>query len=84
MRVDFWQLSRLIFRAQQILDVPGPVPRGDAGLYLLARSLCEQLERMNPGIAGAAGFDYAVNTLQNLPSKLPRVPLAKGDDGEAQ
>lgn len=82
MRIDFWQLSRLIFRAQQVLSIPGRVPRGDAGLYLLSRSLCEQLERTNPGIAGETGFEYAVNTLQNLPSTLPRVPLDEAEPTE--
>jgi len=77
MRINPFQLALLVMRSGQVLSVPGPVPAGDAGLYLLARSLCEQLERTNPNIAQVAGFDYPLRVIEQLPSTLPRVPLAK-------
>jgi hypothetical protein len=82
MRINPFQLALLVMRSGQVLSVPGPIPQGDAGLYLLARSLCEQLERTNPGIAQAAGFDYPLQVIEQLPSKLPRVPLAKDKSKE--
>lgn len=84
MRINAFQMALLLMRSGQVLSVPGPVPAGDSGLYLLARSLCEQLERTNPGIADAAGFVYEIRALENLPSNLPRVPLADDDDYEVK
>lgn len=58
MKIDFWHLFGLVSRARQLVTLePGDLPKGDAFLYLIARSLCEQLERTNKGIATAAGFD---------------------------
>lgn len=58
MKIDFWHLMMLVSRVRQLVTIePGFLPKGDAFLYLIARSLCEQLERTNKGIANAAGFD---------------------------
>jgi hypothetical protein len=36
---------------------PKGLPKGDAGLYVLARSLAEKLERSNPGMAESLSYD---------------------------
>lgn len=77
MRIDFFRLTRLIFQIQNLLSAKQSIPKGDAGLYLLLRSICEQLESTNSGIAAAAGFDYSVLTLQNLPAPPPRMAGAR-------
>jgi hypothetical protein len=80
MKIDFWRLSRLILQAQQLLSAQQTIPKGDAGLYLVLRYLCEQLESTNPGIADAAGFDFALSVLRNLPGS-PWRP-GRDDPGE--
>jgi len=35
-------------------------------VYLFHRNLCEAMEVQQPGIAGDAGYDYAVGVLANL------------------
>jgi hypothetical protein len=57
MRLDYLQIINLVARVQGVLaNRTGPIPRGDVGLYLAARSLADQLERTNPNIAQAAGY----------------------------
>lgn len=76
MRIDFFRLSQLVWRAQRLLRAQQAIPKGDAGLYLILRSLLEQLERANPGIAGAAGFDFALSVLGNIPGDPWGLPTA--------
>lgn len=38
-------------------DWPQNLPKGDAGLYVLARVFVEKLEASNPGMAEAVGYE---------------------------
>jgi len=57
MRLDWLQVMTLISRVQAVLAARStPIPRGDLGLYIAARSLADQLERTNPNIAQLSGY----------------------------
>ena len=63
MKINWFYLMQLISRTRELVTLESSdLPKGDALLYLIARSLCEQLERTNKGIANAAGFDEPLSS----------------------
>jgi hypothetical protein len=53
------RLLTMLTRIGTILgnDFPANLPKGDAGLYVLARVFVEKLEASNPGLPQAVGYE---------------------------
>lgn len=53
------RLLSMLTRIATVLgsDWPSNLPKGDAGLYVLARVFVEKLEASNPGLPEAVGYE---------------------------